>query len=188
MYPSAIERRLNSLREQADDTADYKGRDASFVCGSYVEFSIGIDSAAKTVTSCVYRTNGCGFMIAAADVAADAINGKRLADLHGLDEQTLSASIFDILGDFPAGRIRCSHTCVDAVRSAFAEYRARRIEEFRGEKALICTCFGVTEETIENIVAKNPNITVEKIACDHRAGSGCGSCRMLIQEIIDCRL
>ena len=68
---------------------------------------------------------------------------------------------------------------------AFSGLRARQIEEFTGEKALICTCFGVSEETIEKAVAANKLETVEDVIDVCNAGGGCGSCRFLIQEIID---
>jgi NifU-like protein len=66
-----------------------------------------------------------------------------------------------------------------------AEYRRHRIEEFQGEKALICTCFGVSEETIVNVIAENDLTDVDEVSGLCRAGSGCGSCRMLIAELID---
>ena len=124
-------------------------------------------------------------MLAAADVLAGAVTGKHLADLHGLKKDELLAKIDDELGLFPADRLHCEETCIEAFRVAFADYRARQIEEFQGEKALICTCFGVEEETIESLVAKDSIKSVDEVTRITSAGGGCGSCRMLIQEIID---
>lgn len=132
-----------------------------------------------------FQTNGCGFMIAAADALADAIAGKQLAELHGLDRDELRAKLCEELDAFPADRRHCEEACIEALRSAFADYRARRIEEFQGEKALICTCFGVSQETIESQIVKGSLKTVEEVTRICNAGGGCGSCRMLIQEIID---
>lgn len=127
-------------------------------------------------------------MVAAADVLAGVIDGRHLADLHGLDAERLGSSISEALGAVPADRAHCLEVCIGALRAAFAAYRSKCVEEFRGEKALICTCFGVTEDTIELCVEKDPGITVDEIGVKYRAGSGCGSCRMLIQEIIDDRM
>jgi len=69
-----------------------------------------------------------------------------------------------------------------------AAYRERRVEEFQGEKALICTCFGVSEETIVTAISENSLSDVDQVVDLCRAGSGCGSCRMLIQELVDMRL
>lgn len=124
-------------------------------------------------------------MVAAADVFAEMVKGKALAELHGLDREALASVLAETLGGFPPERSHCGETCITALRSAFSEYRLKLVKEFRGERPLICTCFGVTEETVEGIVSETPQITVDDIALRARAGSGCGSCRMLIQEIID---
>jgi NifU-like protein len=71
------------------------------------------------------------------------------------------------------------------LQDAFADFRAFQIEEFAGEKALICTCFGVSEERIEKAITENNLQTVEEVGEFCRAGTGCGSCQPLIQEIID---
>jgi NifU-like protein len=71
------------------------------------------------------------------------------------------------------------------LHAALAGYRARRVEEFSGEKALVCTCFGVSEETIERVVAEYEIETVEQVTDFCKAGGGCGTCQPLIQEILD---
>ena len=73
----------------------------------------------------------------------------------------------------------------ETLQTALADFRALQIEEFIGEKALICTCFGVSEETIENLVFEESLATVEEVTDACNAGGGCGSCQPLIQEIID---
>ena len=126
-------------------------------------------------------------MIAAADVLAKSLVKKNLTDLHGLDNTDLSKNIFDKLGEFPSNRLECVTSCIEAIREAFAQHRARQIAEFQGEKALICTCFGVSEETIEKMILKNSLETVDEITGVCNAGGGCGSCRLLIQEMLDAR-
>ncbi|HBR58164.1 MAG TPA: hypothetical protein DEA22_11975, partial [Blastocatellia bacterium] len=86
---------------------------------------------------------------------------------------------------FGNGRSHCLATASDALKDALSEYRKISVEEFSGEKALICTCFGVSEETILELVQKNHIEDAVDIAATCNAGSGCGSCRMLIQELID---
>ena len=73
----------------------------------------------------------------------------------------------------------------DALQNSFADFRVSQIEEFAGEKALICTCFGVSEETIEHLIKEKSLETVEEVTNGCNAGGGCGSCQLLIQEIID---
>ena len=147
--------------------------------------SLAIDDAAKQIKTARFLSNGCGFMIAAADRIAEAVEGVQLTSLHSTDEVEFTGIVTEELGIFPKERAHCLHAVLEALRSALADYRAFRIEEFRGEKALICTCFGVTEEDIENFILTNAPQFVEEVTAACRAGAGCGSCRMLIQEMLD---
>lgn len=185
IYPKAIDERLRLLVNVGSDPAATPGTSASFVCGSFVELSVKIDVESGSIDSSKFRTNGCGFMIAAADALCDWLNGKTLAALHGLSDLEMTAEISNELGAFPAGRAQCAGVVFDALRNAMSLHRERRIEEFQGEKALICTCFGVAEETIIAAIAENGFTEVEQVSEAYRAGSGCGSCRFLIQELID---
>lgn len=124
-------------------------------------------------------------MLAAADILADAITGKDLSDLHGLADPKLTAWIEAEIGAIPSERHQCAAASFEALHNAFADLRSRQIEEFRGETALICTCFSVSEDTIANFIEQNSPTTVDDVAAACRAGGGCGSCRMLIQEMLD---
>lgn len=188
VYPEKIKQRLaqprhNGLNAAANATA----ATANFSCGSFVRFFLSINADGSVVTEASFSSNGCGFMVAVADRLADHIAGKDLTDLHGLAEAELKTQIQTAFGEFPLNRRDCVSACIEALRSAFADHRARQVEEFRGEKALICTCFGVSEETIETLIAKNSLTTVDEVTHLCKAGSGCGSCRMLIQEMLDGR-
>ena len=160
------------------------GTSASFVCGSFVRVSlrVGIDG---TIEDACFTTNGCGFMIAASDVVTQRLRGKALTDLHGLNDVELSLMVDEEIGLFPRERVDCSSVVFEALRKALSEYRATRVREFKGEEALICTCFGVTEETIVDVIAANHLTRVDEVSNVCRAGAGCGSCRMLIEELID---
>lgn len=122
-------------------------------------------------------------MVASAEIVSEFLAGKALVDLHGL----LDDGMLTGLGSIEIERPACVSASVNAARAAFADYRSRQIEEFRGEKALICTCVGVTEERIETAIIKFRMTTVQEVGAKTNAGTGCGSCRMLIQEILDGR-
>jgi NifU-like protein len=161
------------------------GVNASLECGSFTSISLSIDPELGRIDEARFRSNGCGFMVAAADVLCERLAGRTLRDLHGLQEDDLARLVATTLEDFPAARRQCVRVVAEAVRTTFAAYRQSRIEEFQGEKALVCTCFGVSEETIADAIAANGLDDVDDVARVCRAGSGCGSCRMLIQELID---
>ena len=186
VYPEKITRRLALLHHAGSVTSsDAAGTEANFSCGCFVRFSLAIDIENSLVSDAAFSSNGCGFMLATADVLAQSVIGKRLVDLHGLAADELNSVVSGDLGAFPDDRRACADVCILGLRSAFADFRARQIEEFRGEKALICTCFGVSEETIEMYIDANSLDTVDDVTGICNAGGGCGSCRMLIQEMVD---
>ena len=137
------------------------------------------------VSAAAFRSNGCGYMIAAADYLVETVIGRKLSELNGLNQDELQSKIHAEFEAIPDDRLQCVEVCIDALREAFADFRGRQIEEFRGEKVLVCTCFGVTEERIEDHLRQMSIKTVEDVSQVCNAGSGCGSCRMLIQEMID---
>jgi NifU-like protein len=180
-YPKEISKRFNSPKNAGiAESQNAKGIAASFICGSIVQISLRIED--KEIRESKFKTNGCGFMIAAAESISETIVNTKLIDF---DKVELKRKLMDALGDFPADRTNCLDVCFEALQKAFQNFRKTQIEEFAGEKALICTCFGVSEETIEKLVTENSLESVEEVSMACNAGSGCGSCQPLIQEIID---
>ena len=185
-YPLKISERFHSPRNTGRaDGANAVGTNATFVCGAVLRFTLRIDRVTKEISEAKYKTNGCGYAIAAAEILAERTVGKHLADLHGLDKNILKREIESRLGLFQEPRKHCLELAIDALQSAFADYRAAQIEEWSGEKALVCTCFGVSEETIEELVEKESLETVEEVTAACGAGGGCGSCQPLIEDILD---
>lgn len=187
-YPPKITERIAALRRagQAED-ANAAGTSATFVCGAAARFTLMIEGETKRIRRARFQTNGCGFAAAAADVLAEFIAGKKLSELHGANRERLRAEIENELGRFGDRRRHCLELCLDALQKALADYRAAQIEEWTGEKALVCTCFGVSAETIEKAVEDYYLTSVDEVTEKCAAGGGCGSCQPLIQEILDSR-
>ena len=184
-YPPKINEKFQRPRRAgkiADATA--KGVSASFVCGTFIRFFLVIDANEKQIITAQYQTDGCGFTFAAAEILAETVAGKKLTELHGLNKSAFLNEIEKRLGKFPAARRHCAEICLESLQKALADYRSRRVEEFSGEKILICSCFGVSEETIEKVIAENDLTTVGEVGDWCSAGTGCGSCQMLIAELI----
>src|SRR5829696_6955446 len=137
------------------DAAEATATEGSFVCGSFVSLLLKIDREAGEIVDAKYRTNGCGYMIAAGEVLTANVISRRLQDLHGADPQELIGELTTELGPLPGSRSRCASTVIDALRTALANYRRNLIDEYRGERALICTCFGIDEDTIESCIRQN---------------------------------
>ena len=184
IYPDQISETSHSPEfsgESSDENA--VGKSASFVCGSFVRFGLWVDRAAKRIEDLRYTTNGCGFAIAAAETIARELHRTELTDLHGTNQ--VEELIRTRLGDFPSERTHCFKMTIEALRTALTNYRERVIEEFKGEQALICTCFGVAEETIVHVIEEHGVSDISEFSEFSNAGSGCGSCQMLIRELID---
>jgi NifU-like protein len=181
-YPSKISEHFSNPDNAGKAKfANAVGTNATFVCGSAVRITLQIFD--KRIVEAKFQTNGCGYLTAAADALAEIITEKELAELHGLED--LEKQIIAGLGEFPENRSHCLKLAIETLQAAFNDFRSAQLEEFTGEKALICTCFGVSEETIEKIISENTCLTVEDVSRLCNAGSGCGSCQPLIQEIID---
>lgn len=168
--------------------ANVAAREASFVCGSFVEFSLAVDDETKQITAAGFRTNGCGYLTAACDVISGWLIGRCLTELHGAEPEAIVNAIYADLGPFPPNRVHCTELAVDTLRTAFALYRKRLVREFTGESALICTCFGIAEDALERCISRNLLTRVDDVILHCKAGGGCGSCQPLIQEIIDDRI
>ena len=185
-YPAKINARFAAPRNAgAAEKANAVGASATFVCGAVLKFYLRIDEESKRIVEARFKTDGCGFSIAAADVSAEIIAGRKLSELHGLSGAILEKEIEAALGKFDANRRHCLTLPINALRKVFADFRAAQVKEFAGETALICSCFGVSEETIENLIREKSLTTIEEITELCGAGGGCGSCQPLIQELID---
>ena len=186
LYPPKIKERVIAAATAGTvDSPDASAIEASFVCGSFVSLSLKIDREAGEIVDAKYQTNGCGYMVAAAEVLSANLISRRLQDLRGADPRELIGKLTADLGAFPNSRSHCESTVIDALRTALANYRQNLIDEFRGERALICTCFGIDEDTIESCIRQKGLTDVDEVTQHCRAGSGCGSCQPIIQEIID---
>lgn len=185
-YPPKIDERFHNLqRAEKPDKANAVGTGASFICGAVVKVSLFIETANKAIIRAGFQTSGCGYAAAAADCLAEYLEERNLRELHGIDDRKLLLIIKKILGEFPPDRTHCAEICAEAVQNALKDFRRRQIEEFQGEKALVCTCFSVAEENVERVIVETGAATAEEVGKFCRAGTGCGACRFLIQEMID---
>jgi NifU-like protein len=185
-YPPKISEKFHAPKNIGKaKKANAVGTHATFICGAVLRFTLQIEIKTKKIVEAKFQTNGCGYLIASADVLAEEIVGKKLLELHGLDKNFLQTKIEVELEEFSAHRRHCLELCLETLQNAFADFRAFQIEEFSGEKALICTCFGVSEDTIEKLVKENSLETIDEVTKICNAGGGCGSCQPLIREILD---
>jgi NifU-like protein len=98
---------------------------------------------------------------------------------------SLESGIVGHLSDVPPEKLQCVALCSDALVAALANYHNATRVEWIGEEALICTCFGVSEKSIERAIRTESLRTIEQVTRACNAGGGCHSCHPLIEDILE---
>lgn len=181
-YPSRIQEHYDAPRNVGDlEDADAVGEEGSLVCGGIVRLSLRIDAAAQTITVAKFKTLGCGFLVACASALTETIRDLPISRAAVLSTEAIT----DWFGGLPPAKMHCALLCRDALHAALSDYHSARQEEWTGDEALICTCFGVSELSIENAIRMRSLRTIEQVTRACNAGGGCRSCHPLIEDILD---
>jgi NifU-like protein len=182
-YPIRInEHFLNPRNVGEAQDADAIGEAGSLACGSILRLSLKIDAGLQRITDAKFKAIGCGFLIAHASVLTETIKDLAISKAATLPE----TAITDWFDDSPPpDRAHCVALCQEALLAALANYHNVTREEWAGDEALICTCFGVSEKTIERSIQTRALQTVEQVTRACHAGGGCQSCHPLIVDILE---
>ncbi len=155
----------------------FNGRSASLTCGAHVRFSIQVDEG-HSISQAKFRAAGCDVLVAAASVLTEKVQGMTTAEAAGIEVVGLSQEI-------GSENVRCVELACNALLDAIREYSNAAREDWAGDEALICTCFFVSERTIEREIQTRGLTTVAEVTRVCNAGGGCGSCHQLIQEMLE---
>ncbi|HEX8145140.1 MAG TPA: iron-sulfur cluster assembly scaffold protein [Pyrinomonadaceae bacterium] len=181
-YPSSIQKHFDHPRHTGEvEGADAAGEAGSLTCGAVLRLSLRIDATARTIKEAKFKALGCGYLIACASALTETIREMPISKASVLSE----TAITDWFGGLPPERMHCAALCREALHLALADYHSAAYEEWAGEEALICTCFGVSEKSIERVIRTRSLRTIEQVTGACNAGGGCGSCRLLIEDILD---
>jgi len=131
------------------------------------------------VSQARFRATGCDVLVASASMLTERVVGTTTADAAavGQDAEALVATV--------PNREHCPRLACDALLAAIREYSDAARDDWAGDEALICTCFFVSERTIEREIQTRGLTTVREVTLACNAGGGCGSCHQLIQEILE---
>ena len=183
-YPEKIKTIVhNATRTGCLSGRSASGRAASFTCGTFIQISANFEN--NVIAAMRFRSNGCGYAIAVCETLCTGLEGAGLEAMGGRARELAAELVVRSLGSLPPERLHCADIAYEAFEKALAEHRSQGAAEFTGDDPLICTCFGVGESVIEQCVSANRVSDVEDVVDLCRAGGGCGSCRPLIQDIID---
>ena len=181
--PAAVADHFFNPRNIGDaEWPSFEGRSASLICGGHVRFSIQVDEA-QVVSQARFRAAGCTVLVASASLLTEKVVNVPTAEaaMIGQDMGALRSNFPDL----EPGREHCPKLACDALLAAIREFSDAARDEWIGDEALICTCFFVSERTIETEIATRGLTTVSDVTRVCNAGGGCGSCHQLIQEILD---
>lgn len=173
-------RNVGSIRD-----ADAVAGAGSISCGAILRISLRVDESQR-ITDAKFKAAGCSYLVAASSLLTEQIKGKTTAEAAGLG-QSPKKSVTDQLCDWPVDRDHCAALACEALIASVKQYSDSVREEWTGDEALICTCFGVSERTIENEIKARGLQTIAEVTKASNAGAGCRSCYSLIQEILDDR-
>jgi NifU-like protein len=144
-----------------------------------VQFSIQVDEA-HSISQARFRAAGCDVLVAAASLLTEQVQGTTTANAAAVGQE--KASLIQQMG---TANVQCVELASNALLDAIREYSNAAREDWAGDEALICTCFFVSERTIEREVQIRGLTTVAEVTRSCNAGGGCGSCHQLIQEILE---
>jgi NifU-like protein len=181
-YPARInEHFLNPRNTGEVSDADAEGEAASLTCGAILRLTLKIELDSQRITDAKFKATGCGFLIAAASVLTETVKDLAIGRAATLPE----TSVTDWFDEFPQPKAHCAQLARDALLAALKNYHSRTREEWTGDEALICTCFGVSEQTIERVIQAGSLRSVREVTHACNAGGGCGSCHPLVEDILE---
>ncbi|HVI70543.1 MAG TPA: iron-sulfur cluster assembly scaffold protein [Pyrinomonadaceae bacterium] len=157
------------------DEPRFTGRAASLTCGAHVRFSIQVDEA-HAISQARFRAAGCSDLVAAASLLTEQVVGLTTVEAATIAPEPLGMDS------------QCARLAREALLDAIRDFSNAARDDWAGDEALICTCFFVSERTIEREIQAHGLTTVAEVTRACNAGGGCGSCHQLIQEIIDTEL
>jgi NifU-like protein len=172
---------LHPLNVSEVDEAAAIGDTGSPECGAIIRLALKIETPRQQITAAKFKATGCPFLIAAASITTEIVKGLSMGEAASLSELEISA----YLGEVPSSKMHCLALCREALRAAAIYYHQATLEEWTGEEALICTCFGVSERTIEQAIHEGLLVSRDEVTRACNAGGGCGSCRPLIEEMLE---
>lgn len=157
------------------------GEVGSIACGDALRLHLKINIEQDTILDSRFQTFGCTSAIASSSALTEMIKGLTLDQALNLSNKDIA----EYLGGLPEAKMHCSVMGQEALEAAIYKYRGIEVEHHdEDEGALICTCFGISDNKIRRVIIENDLSTAEQVTNYIKAGGGCGSCLANIEDII----
>ena len=161
---------------------NFIGRSSSFACGAVARVSLHVDDAQRIVDA-KFKVAGCTVLVAALAALTEQVKNTTTAEAAALAENL--EAIERSLSAEAADRGDCVLLASEALLEAIRAYSDSARDHWDGDDALICTCFGVSEGTIENEIQTKQLDSIAAVTGACNAGAGCRSCYPLIEDILE---
>src|ERR1051325_2995257 len=173
---------LNNDKRGELATPIFTGRATSLTCGAIARISLQVNDD-QIIRNATFKVAGCSVLVSALTNLTGQAVAKSTAEAAVLAEDL--KSIETRLDNVSSDRVECVLLASEALLEAIRSYSDAGRENWEGDDALICTCFGVSERTIENEVQLKNLLTVQEVTRACNAGAGCRSCYPLIEDILE---
>ena len=182
-YPELIRKHFLNPRNVGDvDGADGIGRAGSISCGAAVRISIRVDESQR-IADAGFKAAGCSALVASASFLTEKVRNMTTGEAAAMARSP--ENVIATPRAIPADRLSCLALACEALLSAITQFSNAARGEWEGDEALICTCFCVSERTIEREIQRGGLQTIAEVTQACNAGAGCRSCYSLIQEMLE---
>ena len=164
------------------DNPDGSAAVASEACGAVLRVFLLVDEHQR-ITDVKFKVAGCSYLVASCSLLSKALVSKTTGEAAVLCQADESNQT--MVGECSIAKADCWKLASRGFVSAIRNYSDAVRDEWSGDEALICTCFGVSERTIEDAIKAKGLRSITEVTKASNAGAGCQSCFPLIEDILD---
>jgi NifU-like protein len=151
----------------------------SIVVGDALRFYVAVTDG--RISAAKFQVFNAQTMVASASAVTELAIGRTLAEAHALRPPDIARH----LGDLDHALLPAQPWGLDGLHSACAALSGEPEQFDNPYDALLCRCYGISEQTVKQAIAVNDLRLVEAVTAATKAGSGCGSCTTDIKRMLD---